>query len=216
MLFRSLFGPRDILVDAQNHVYVADTGNKRIRVYNNDGTFLYNIGTAGAAQGQLNEPVGMALDPKTGRLYVADTWNHRIEVFTTQGTFVSTWPVPSWNGASQDTGNRPFLALDATGTRLFVTEPDISRILVWDVSAINAQGGQQALLAFGSKGGADTSHFDALGGLLIDAHNNLYVADVGNSRILRFDINALPGLVPPIPVVPLIPVTDAPTNNNTF
>jgi len=52
--------------------------------------------------------------------------------------------------------------------------------------------------------------------LLIDAHNNLYVADVGNSRILRFDINALPGLVPPIPVVPLIPVTDAPTNNNTF
>ena len=211
-----LFGPRDILVDAQNHVYVADTGNKRIRVYNNDGTFLYNIGTAGAAQGQLNEPVGMALDPKTGRLYVADTWNHRIEVFTTQGTFVSTWPVPSWNGASQDTGNRPFLALDATGTRLFVTEPDISRILVWDVSAINAQGGQQALLAFGSKGGADTSHFDALGGLLIDAHNNLYVADVGNSRILRFDINALPGLVPPIPVVPLIPVTDAPTNNNTF
>ncbi len=211
-----LWGPRDIVVDAQNHVYVADTGNKRIRVYDNMGKFLYNIGAPGAGQGQLNEPVGMVIDPKTEHLYVADTWNRRIEVFDLKGGFVSSWPVPAWNGPSDDTGNRPYLTLDQSGTRLFVTEPDIGRILVWDVSALTAQGGQQPLLAFGLKSAAvDLTHFDILGGLTTDANGNLYVADAGSGRILRFDISKLPGVLPSVPLVPL-PATQEVTQDTSF
>ncbi len=201
------WGPRAIVVDDLNRIYVADTGNKRVRVYANDGKFLYNIGTAGAGQGQLNEPVGLVIDQRAGHLFVADTWNHRIEVFDLSGNFVSSWSVPSWNGSNEDTGNRPYLALDPSGTRLFVTEPDVARVLVWDVSALNAQGGALPLVMFGAKGGSDLNHFDVLGGIAVDNSGNVFLADAGTGRILRFEIAKLPGapvVVPPVIAPPII------------
>jgi DNA-binding beta-propeller fold protein YncE len=201
------WGPRAIVVDDQNRVYVADTGNKRVRVYDNTGKFLYNIGSAGGGQGQLNEPVGLAIDPKSQHLFVADTWNHRVEVFDLSGNFVSSWAVSNWNGPNEDTGNRPYLALDPTGTRLFVTEPDVSRVLVWDVSSLNAQGGATPLLMFGAKGGPDLNHFDVLGGIAVDNNGNLFLADAGSGRILRFEIAKLPGaavVAPPVIAPPVI------------
>lgn len=210
------WGPRDITVDAQDHIYVADTGNKRVRVYSKDGQFLYNIGTAGAGAGQLNEPVGLVIDPKTQQLFVADTWNKRIQVFDLNGGFRSSWPVSNWFGPSDDTGNRPYLTLDKTGTRLFATEPDGGRILVWDVSNINPQGGQQAVVVFGSKGPADAGHFNVLGGLAADAAGNVYAVDSGTSRILRFAPDKLPGVVvaPPM-VIPQQPTQEV-TQDTSF
>ncbi|HTB11012.1 MAG TPA: peptidyl-alpha-hydroxyglycine alpha-amidating lyase family protein [Bryobacteraceae bacterium] len=40
--------PNSIAVDAQGNVYVADLGNKRIQVFDNDGTFKTQIGEVGA------------------------------------------------------------------------------------------------------------------------------------------------------------------------
>ncbi len=205
------WGPRDITVDDQDRIYVADTGNKRIRVYSKQGQLLNTIGGAGAGPGQLNEPVGLVIDPKTQRLFVADTWNKRIEVFDLNGTFFSSWPVPNWFGPSDDTGNRPYLTLDKTGTRLFAAEPDSGRILVWDVSNLTAQGGEQAILVFGSKGPADAGHFNILGGLATDSAGNLYAVDSGTSRILRFPPDKLPGVL----VAPPLPIPQQPTQDAT-
>ena len=69
-----LWGPRGIAVDLQGHVVVADTGNKRIVVYDLEGNFISQFGGEGTAAGQFDEPVGLAFDSQ-GNLYVADTWN---------------------------------------------------------------------------------------------------------------------------------------------
>jgi sugar lactone lactonase YvrE len=211
------WGPRDITIDPANNVYVADTGNKRIRVYTSDGQFIRNIGVAGAGPGGLNEPTGLYFDGNSSRLYVADTWNKRIQVFTADGQVITNWPVPNWYGPSEDTGNRPYLTMDTTGTKLFVSEPDTGRILVWDVSGVTASGGQQAILVFGSKGNPDLNRFQALGGLAAD-EETLYVVDAQGNRVVRFALAKLPGIKPLQPVVPPPPVnqpTTVPTQEAT-
>ena len=54
-----MWGPRGIAVDSQGRVFVADTGNKRILVYDADGNFISQIGNEGVAAGQFEEPVGL-------------------------------------------------------------------------------------------------------------------------------------------------------------
>lgn len=73
----ALWGPRDVFVDSQGKVFVSDTGNKRIIIYDQDGNFISQIGSAGLAQGQFDEPVGLAID-NNNQLFIADTWNQRI------------------------------------------------------------------------------------------------------------------------------------------
>jgi DNA-binding beta-propeller fold protein YncE len=70
-------------VDASGSVYVADTGNNRIRKLTSDGLVTTLAGgPSGAADGtglgaSFNAPIGLALDA-SGNLYVADSNNHRI------------------------------------------------------------------------------------------------------------------------------------------
>ena len=74
------YGPRGIAVDANGHVYVADTGNKRIIVFDADGNYLTQFGSAGLDPGQFDEPVGVTVDAN-GNVYVTDTWNQRVQTF---------------------------------------------------------------------------------------------------------------------------------------
>jgi DNA-binding beta-propeller fold protein YncE len=187
------WGPRDIAVDPKGNVYVADTGNKRIRVYDPTGKFLYNIGQGGAAPGQLNEPVGLAINTQTNEIFVADTWNKRINVYDLTGTYRRSWNIQAW-GATTETGSRPYLALDPSGVRVFVTDPDAGRVLVYDQNGV-------PLLTFGALGNANTysaTNFGTLGGIVIDKQGRLFLADSASGRLLRFEITSLPGLIQPV------------------
>jgi len=125
-----LRSPKGIAVDVAGNLYVADSQNHRIQVFDPGGALLRQWGTQGAGPGQFQEPWGVAV-ASDGTVYVADTWNHRIQVFDHKGSFLRQWGVygetgtdPGWEGVFY--GPRG-LALDAQGY-LYVSDTGNKRI----------------------------------------------------------------------------------------
>jgi hypothetical protein len=81
-----LAGPRGVAVDATGNLYIADTGNQRIRKVSNGvittivggGTAVPGLGDNGPATAALlYYPFGVGVD-SAGNIYIQDTLNHRI------------------------------------------------------------------------------------------------------------------------------------------
>src|SRR5262249_20631036 len=70
----SFFGPRGIGGDGKGRLYVVDTGNHKIQVFNDEGAFQKEWGGMGSGDGKFREPVGLTVDPQ-GFVYVADSDN---------------------------------------------------------------------------------------------------------------------------------------------
>jgi sugar lactone lactonase YvrE len=125
--------PFDVVVDRFGNIYVADTGNHRIRriAPNGDCVVLAGTGEVGLANGPGNEatfssPKGIAVDA-AGNVFVADTNNHRIRKINPAGV-VSTVAGSGTIGAYTDgivSGarfNQPIgIAVDASGN-LYVAD----------------------------------------------------------------------------------------------
>ena len=54
----AFWGPRGVAVDQAGNVYVTDTGNKRVVVFDSNGTYITEFGSYGMEPGQFDEPVG--------------------------------------------------------------------------------------------------------------------------------------------------------------
>ena len=177
----SFWGPRGIAVDSNGHVYVADTGNKRIVIFDSDGNYITEFGTAGMDPGQFDEPVGVAIG-NDGTIYVTDTWNQRVQSFipSEDGTVfmpLAQWDIHGWNG--QSTENKPFIAV-GTNNHVFVTDPEGYRVIEFTNDG-------QFVRTWGDFGtGAD--EIGLASGIAVDATGHIWVTDAGNNRILRYTI----------------------------
>jgi uncharacterized protein (TIGR03437 family) len=89
--------PFGIAFDPSGNLYIADSGNNRIRVLHTNGmiTTVAGNGTAGysgdmiqATTAELNVPFDVAFDPY-GNLYIADTNNFRIRKVNTNGIILT-------------------------------------------------------------------------------------------------------------------------------
>lgn len=179
----SFYGPRGVAVDAQGRVYVADTGNKEIVVFDADGNYLTQFGGAGLDPGQFDEPVGVTID-SNGIVYVTDTWNQRIQTFmpsTAEGqlsfTPLKQWNVDGWYGQSTD--NKPFIAVDRNG-HVFITDPEGFRVIEYTTDG-------QLVQTWGDYG-TDATTFGLASGVAVDPAGHVWVTDGGNNRIMRFTL----------------------------
>ena len=69
-----------------NRFFVSDWNENCIKVFSVQGDFLYQFGRKGTGDGELDVPLGLAVD-KSGRLVVCESDNHRIQLFQLDGTF---------------------------------------------------------------------------------------------------------------------------------
>lgn len=178
-----LYGPRGISVDANGHVYLADTGNKRIVVFDADGKYITQIGSEGFEVGKFSEPVDVKLDAK-GNVYVTDTWNQRVQVFSpsADGTIFTPslqWPINGWK--SQTLDNKPYIAVAPNG-HVFVTDPEGYRVIEFTSTGTPVQ-------LWGTYG-TDNSSFGLASGIAIDAQGQVWVTDSANGRVMRFTVPA--------------------------
>ncbi len=173
------WGPRDVALHDGNLVFIADTGNKRIRVYQlagGEAIHQYDIGSGGSAPGELDEPSGLAIH-SDGRLFIADTWNRRVAVFDASGAHLQDFRVRGWYNT---TFNRPYLALDESRDLLYVTDPDGKRVLVYstagDCVGAFAEAGENGM----------AGQFTDIGGIAVDEDGFVYVSDSSAGAILKF------------------------------
>src|SRR5690625_2732683 len=83
-----------VVVDERGWLYVADTGETSIRIYDENGEFQKMIGQEGSGPGEFEFISSLFID-SNDRLLVVDPNNARITAFTLDGNLISTWELPS-------------------------------------------------------------------------------------------------------------------------
>jgi DNA-binding beta-propeller fold protein YncE len=178
---RELSMPRNVAVGAEGQIYVLDSGNNRVQVFDEMGQPITSWGTAGTEAGQFNEPWGIAVDDN--HVYVADTWNHRIQKFTADGEHV----------ASFGTSGAPADASDGVGLGLFfgprsIVMLDDDRLLVTDTGNHRMQlltRDGEFLRAVGSFGNL-LGQMNEPVGISQGPNGSIFLADTWNGRVQEF------------------------------
>jgi sugar lactone lactonase YvrE len=76
--------PTGLAVDREGNLYVADTWNNRIEIFDADGKLLSTFGKEGDGPGYFGRPKGVAID-SDGHIWVADGMQDRVQVFDREG-----------------------------------------------------------------------------------------------------------------------------------
>ena len=72
--------PTGLAIDADGNLYVCDTLNNRVEVFDADGKFVSTYGKNGDGPGYFGRPKGIAID-SDGHIWVADGMQDRVQVF---------------------------------------------------------------------------------------------------------------------------------------
>ena len=76
--------PKDIAMGPDGRLYVVDSANFRVAVFEADGTFVRNFGSIGRRLGQFSRPKGIAVD-RDNHIYVSDASHGNFQIFDKQG-----------------------------------------------------------------------------------------------------------------------------------
>jgi len=80
--------PSDLALSTDERLYVVDTDNNCIKVFDKEGTFLFSFGAEGDGNGYFKKPQGIAIS-REGKIFVSDIDNRRIQVFDKDGNFTT-------------------------------------------------------------------------------------------------------------------------------
>ncbi len=76
--------PTFVAVDKDGNVYVTDTLNARVEIFDAEGQFISTFGKRGDGAGEFERPKGIAVDGD-GHIWVVDSAQDRIKVFNREG-----------------------------------------------------------------------------------------------------------------------------------
>ncbi len=163
--------PNGVTVDKSGNIYVADTGNHRIAVFNPTGGYRFSFGNkvVKAKADRLKKkalllPLNVAVDDDYN-IYVASSVADKLSIFDSNGKFKRRVIIPS------------IIDVVVEGDRVFVSTE--GEVLMLDLKG-------KVLKRIGSRG-RKRGQFEFPNGLAVDKKGNIFVSDSQNMRIQIFD-----------------------------
>lgn len=155
-----LNSPHGVFVDARTgEVYVADTKNDLVAVYDPNGLPLFAFGY----NGEFKEPLRVVSDPR-GRIYVLASVPRTVKIFNYRGEYLQDFPFTGFDVQPDPTA----IAVDGEGN-LYIADAASGQILVFDPE-------YHLKLTFGARGDG-SSHFQTVTAITVDREGSIYVAD---------------------------------------
>jgi hypothetical protein len=203
-----LNSPAGVAADSAGNVYIADTGNNRIRkvdiygiITNFAGSASRIVGNTGdggrATAALLDYPTAVAVDP-AGDVYIADTGNKRIRKVDTNGVITNfagnamgTFGYTGDGGPATSAylADPTGVAADAAGD-VYIDDYQADRIRKVDARGIitNFAGAPLPTPGYTGDGGPATSALlQAADAVAVDSTGNVFIVDWGNERIRKVD-----------------------------
>ncbi len=177
--------PGGIAVHPDGNIYIADTGNHRIRKVDAKGiiTTVAGLGSRSfsgdegqATEAQLSIPLGLEIDGE-GNIYISDVAfnRNRIRKIDTAG-IITTIVLTSSGGG---------LTVGSDGS-IYITDTPVGRVLRLDPEGMLSIIAGTATPGYGGDGGpATNAQLDGPSGIEVDSDGNIYVADGNNNRIRK-------------------------------
>jgi sugar lactone lactonase YvrE len=199
----SLNYPEGVSVDEIGNLFIADAGNNRVRKVDakgvittvaGNGTYGYSGDGRAATNARLSQICGVAVDP-SGNLFIADLDNHDIRkvdvtgIITTMAGGGTNFPGDGGAATNASLNYPNGVAVDASGN-LFIA--DVTSIRKVDVNGVITTVAGNGKYGYSGDGGAATNaSLSPPIGVAVDASGNLFIADSGNFRIRKVDVNGI-------------------------
>jgi sugar lactone lactonase YvrE len=194
--------PKAVYAAPSGDLYIADSGNERVRRVDPTGTITTVAGTGVTGYGgdggpataaQFDGPRSVAGDG-AGNLYVADDNNHRIRRIDPTGV-VTTVAGTGTAGSTGDGGPAGSAQLDHPrgvavdgGGNVFIADTMSHRVRMVDPGGVISTVAGCGRQGFGGDGGPATgARLFEPRGVAVDATGRLFVADTYNDRVRRVD-----------------------------
>jgi uncharacterized protein (TIGR03437 family) len=199
-LSASLRKPTGVALDSSGSLYVADSGNNRIRKVATDGTISTFAGTGTqaysgdggpASSAQFYDPEGIGFNA-AGELFIADAGNNCVRKIARDGTVttIAGTGVPGYSGdggpATHAQLDYPIaVAFDPTGN-LLIADQDNSVIRRVSLDGVVTTAAGNGTPGHSGDGGAATrAQLNSPSAVVIDAGGNLYISDTSNHVIRK-------------------------------